>query len=146
MVNDIYGNICSARDTGLAPEPPTQADDAVAQAFNDGESLWCYHNTNKINGIPVSPEATALPIDSEELLQAALVLQRRPKSAVMFITAEDTEVSAYQQLLDRVSRCEVEVIDELREFDAQHSRFIIWVRYNELQYVLHPRFEYLKTK
>lgn len=143
---DIYGQLSSIDDAVLIPddvlqETPETGDDSQ----NKGNALWLYFHEDKINGIPVAEEDRHLKIDKDELLAAAFMLDRRPKSVVLYMSPEDTESSdKYDELLKREYNGEIIIVDELKQFDMQKGRFIVWVRYDEVRYKLHPRFEYLR--
>jgi len=112
-----------------------------------GTELWFYQKEQTFNGVPVSPDACNLPIDSDELLQQALLLERHPKSVVLRISPDDPAGNdKYATLLERQAHGEVAIINECKNFDPQTVSFIVWVTYDELVYVLHPRYKFLRDK
>lgn len=118
-----------------------------AKSGSVGTELWFYQKEHTFNGVPVSPDALDLPIDSDELLQQALMLERHPKSVVLRISPDDPKGNdEYAALLERQARGEVAMINECKNFDPQSVSFIVWVTYDELVYVLHPRYRFLLDK
>ena len=50
----------------------------------------------------------------------------------------------YDAILDRAYKGEIILVDEIKQFDAANSCFLVFVRYDEVMYKLHPRFNYLR--
>ena len=103
--------------------------------------LWEYTQLGRIAGIPVEKASQGLRIENADMLEAAFYLDRRPRMLLVSLSPDDQEGQRqYAELLDRVHDGTAAIIDEERQFDAAHSRFIVLVRYNELTYRLHPRY------
>jgi hypothetical protein len=128
--------LCAPDDNDNSPKPGSV-----------GTELWFYQKQHTFNGVPVSPVAQDLPIDSDELLHQALLLERHPQSVVLRISPDDpTGNDRYAALLERQANGEVAIINECKNFDPQTVSFIVWVTYDELVYVLHPRYQFLREK
>lgn len=132
----------SAEDAELmSPESlPGQPD-----VYTDDRSalLWEYHNEGTLNGVKVREEDRNLPVDTEDMLQAAFELNRTPRSVVLLITP-DTGAAEYEALLQRQSRGEIMIVGEDKQYSATKDGFVVWIRYEEIEYRLHPRFKHLK--
>lgn len=141
-----YGRTVSAADAALADSP---IKDEQPKNVIDGSAnlLWMYQNTGTINGTPIDSSALGLPIDRPDLLEAALYLNRKPKSAIFWMSPEDTDsIEKYDQLLEDQFNGKVLIVEELKQYDQSKSKFMVWVRYDELCYMLHPRFAYLREE
>lgn len=144
-----YGMLASAGDAFIMDDglPPLAETVKASPVTTDGNALSSYRQENRINGVPVAPEDRNLKIGQEDLLNAAFELKRRPRSVLLYMSPENTESQeAYNALLDRVYSGEAVIVDEIKQFDATGCRFVVWVRYDELVYRLHPRFEYLREE
>lgn len=110
-----------------------------------GNMMWEYQKLGRINGVPVKESDKHLKLDSADRLIDAFQLDRRPVSLV-FHLAPDNEDDAkkYNDILDGVHDGSLEIIDEIRQFDQDKGWFVVWIRYNELQYVLNPRYSWLR--
>lgn len=141
-----YGNLTSAEDVLLeytdigSPEPVPATTTPGA-----GNALWMYQHEGLINGIPVERASAGLSIESDEMLYTAFVLDRKPCSVVIELKPKDKEGQAeYDAILDRAYKGEIILVDEIKQFDAANSCFLVFVRYDEVMYKLHPRFNYLR--
>ena len=123
-----------------------QPDDPQVPGGADSQ-LWWYHNAGRMNGVPVAEQDRGLKIDDEGMLATAFLLERRLRSLMLYLSPDDAAASArYDRLLDLVNDGSAEIVDEVRQWDQEHSRFVLWVRYNELEYRLNPRFAYLREE
>lgn len=126
-------------DIPLQDETPKKGIDGYANP------LWMYQNLDNLNGIPIDPSAQGLPIDREELLEAALYLDRSPRSMIFWMSPEDTEsIQKYDKLLEDQENGKLIIVEEQKQYDMNKSKFMVWIRYDLLRYKLHPRFEYLR--
>lgn len=147
MNDSNYGQVVSVKEAGILTDnmlPGMQADpDTEISAL--GNALWSYKFDHKINGIPVAATDCNLPIDREDLLYVAFQLDTIPKSTIFWMSPEDNEsIEAYDALLARVYNGSVIIVDELKQYDQTKGKFMVWIRYNEMQYSLHKRFTYLR--
>lgn len=147
MNDSNYGQVVSVKEAGILTDnmlPGMQADvDTEISAL--GNALWSYKFEHKINGIPVATTDCNLPIDREDLLYVAFQLDTIPKSTIFWMSPEDNEsIEAYDALLARVYNGSVIIVDELKQYDQTKGKFMVWIRYNEMQYSLHKRFTYLR--
>ena len=144
-----FGVVLSADDATLSPDDALigRPDDVQDTVTDEGNALWSYHNENRINGIPVEESARRLKIDKDDMLAVAFVLDREPKSAVIYMSPDKEDgVRVYDEILKKVYNGEAVIIDEMKQFDPQKGCFVAWVRYDLLRYVLHPRFNYLRKE
>ncbi|MBQ6471828.1 MAG: hypothetical protein IJJ33_07585 [Victivallales bacterium] len=139
-----YGEVLSPADAEATGWEPVEEPSRRPTATGD---LWAYHNAGRVFGVPVRESDRGLKIGSEELLQQAFVLRRAPKSLMLYLSPDDTEaMDKYEAVLSRIAAGECELVDEERQFDAAHSRFLVWLRYNELSAELNPRFDYIREE
>lgn len=147
MNDSNYGQVVSVKEAGILTDnmlPGMQAD-VDTEISSLGNALWSYKFEHKINGIPVATTDCNLPIDREDLLYVAFQLDTIPKSTIFWMSPEDTEsIEAYDALLARVYNGSVIIVDELKQYDQTKGKFMVWIRYNEMQYSLHKRFTYLR--
>lgn len=144
MSTPDYGKTVSAAEAFLS-DIPMQEEQQKRPIDSFANPLWMYQNTDRINGYLIDPSAKGLPIDREDLLESALYLDRRPRSLIFWMSPEDEEsIAKYDELLDKQAKNEVIIVDELKQYDLGKSKFMVWIRYDEVCYKLHPRFEYLR--
>lgn len=149
MPSADYGKLVSTADAVVLDEAGLPGYEAPAkeQTQGEGNALWSYHGEGRIDGIPVDERDRGLKVDSDEMLHVMFRLDRRPCSLMLYMSPDDEEGrKAYDGLLQRVYDGEVLVVDEIKQYDPAGGRFIVWVRYDELKYVLHPRFNYLREE
>lgn len=147
-MNDIsYGQVVSPKEAGVLTDNmlPGRSVDSNDELSSLGNALWSYKFEHKINGIPVAAEDCNLPIDREDLLLIAFQLDSVPKSMIFWMSPEDSDsIKEYDDLLNRVYNGSVMIVDELKQYDQSKGKFMVWIRYNEMQYSLHKRFTYLR--
>lgn len=104
-----------------------------------------YMNKGTINGVPVAEADRCAKVDSEALLDQAFILDRKPRSSIFRLSPDrPEELAAYDELLALVYGGKAIIVDETKQFDTANGCFLVWVRYDELCYMLHPRYGYLK--
>lgn len=141
-----YGAVTGVSDTSVLldedlPIPDMRVGDN--QVYT-GNRLWEYHNENSIDGIPVDAQYTGLKIDNESLLLNAFYIFRTPSSALFIISDADPDgLNRYNDLLASVYNGEAAILEEDKQYDANKGGYVVWIRYDKLSYVLHPRFKYL---
>lgn len=149
MAGADYGRLIPAEEAGLSPDPEgiygqqPQASTVTA----DANPLWDYTQTGRINGVPVKESDQGLPVDSVDLLSAAFEMEATPRLFTAWISPDHPEgVKAYEALLEMAGNNEVVLGEETRQYDAQHSAFLVMLRYSEVCYRLHRRFDYLREE
>ena len=143
MSDADYGHVVSSEEATLT-ETPNQQENSTTGVISDvGNALWYYHNEGTIRGIPVADNSVGLPIDREDLLDVAFILRRTPRSKIFWMSPEDEEsIKLYDKLLNAQAEGRLVIIDELKQYDMNKCKFMVWLRYDELLYELNPRFEY----
>ena len=132
-----------ASDAELCKDPSIIPD--KAEFTSQGTALWSYRHEGRINGIPVVETDRDLLIDSDDVVNTAFRLNSKPMSKMFWLSPDTQEsLKEYNELLARAADGEITITEETREFDAAHSRFIVWVHYAEISYSLHPRFEFIR--
>lgn len=147
MSDADYGHVVSPEEATLT-ETPNQQENSTTGVISDvGNALWYYHNEGTIRGIPVADNSIGLPIDREDLLDVAFILRRTPRSKIFWMSPEDEEsIKLYDKLLNAQAEGRLVIIDELKQYDMNKCKFMVWLRYDELLYELNPRFEYLREE
>lgn len=148
MPRTQYGAVTSAEDARVLADSDLPIMDmqqgAPAVAGASAHRLWSYHNEGTIDGVPVIEAHRHLKIDSERLLDEAFVVSRVPSSIVLLITDGDCAgLDKYNALLSRAYDGTAVIISEDRQYDASKGGYVVWVRYDSLSCMLHPRFMYL---
>lgn len=145
-----FGHLVGPEDAAVQgyddmPMPGMAQDERITEMVES--PLWDYMNTGKLNGIPVNSMDLGLKIDSDDMVQAAFQLERVPRSLLLYMSPDDPEsIRKYDEVMERAYRGEVMLVDEQKQFDPSKGKFIVWLRYDEVQYALHPRFQYLREE
>lgn len=141
-----FGHVVSLDEALLSDEPGEQSKEEE-QLTTIGNALWEYHNLGRIGGVPVADDAVGLPIDRDDMLGVAFNLKRVPKSMIFWMSPEDTEsIKKYDDLLNKQTDGELIIVDELKQYDMNKCKFMVWIRYDLLSYELNPRFDYLREE
>lgn len=147
--NNEYGELVSIADTTVRMKGEVDETEDGSNVVNTGSSevgnvLWEYQKLGRIYGIPVNKEHVGLGITSEDMLFMMFKLSAKPGLLLLSMSPEDAESKKkYDSLLERVYDGSVRILEESRQFDATSCRFIVWIKYEELQYDLHPRYKYM---
>lgn len=146
LASDSFGQMVSAQDALLCESPI--ADPLMAQGITStGNLTWEYHNLGTINGIPVAEGDASLAIDRDDLIDAAFTLKGTPRSKVFWMSPENEEsIKLYDDLLEQQSNGKIRILEELKQYDTTKSAFMVWVRYDEVEWQLNPRFAYLREE
>ena len=147
MTDEIdFGRMVSLEDAMLAESPAD--DDKQNNIISPMDDvLWEYHELGRVNNIPVAEADQKLPIDSERLLDGAFTLKRTPRSVVFWMSPEDEEsIKLYDDLLAQQTDGRIQIIEELKQYDANKGKFIVWLRYDETVIELKPRYAYLREE
>ena len=147
MTDEIdFGRMVSLEDAVLA-ESPADDDKQHNIISPTDDVLWEYHELGRVNNIPVAEADQKLPIDSERLLDGAFTLKRTPRSVVFWMSPEDEEsIKLYDDLLAQQTDGRIQIIEELKQYDANKGKFIVWLRYDETVIELKPRYAYLREE
>ena len=144
-----YGTVVSTKEAELLQNKdlPGSEQEVESEISSVGNALWYYKNENTINGIKVAPDSQGLPIDREDLLNAAFTLTSVPRSLLLWLSPDDTDsIAKYEDVLRRVADGSVLIQEEIHQYDANKGKFMVWVKYTEVSYRLHPRFQYLREE
>ena len=139
-----YGELVAPEDVGLTSisEAFPQGSDVVE---SDG-ALWSYIKEGKIDNIPVKKGDTGLPVSHGQVYEA-FFLVCVPKCAMFWLSPDDTEqLDKYNELIGGVANGGIAIMEEARQYDQEKHAFATLVRYNEMHYELHPRFNYLREE
>lgn len=145
MIDSVmYGAVTSAKDayiSDIGMQPQDSGDQTITQT---GNALWEYKHENKINGIPVAEEYKNLKIDRDDLLYAAFYLDSVPKSEIFWFSPDDADaIEKYNDILQRAYNGSIIIQEELKQYDTTKCKYLVWVKYNEVRYMLHKRFNYI---
>lgn len=146
LASDSFGQMVSAQDALLCESPI--ADPLMSEGITStGNLTWEYHNLGTINGIHVAEADACLAVDRDDLIDAAFTLKGTPRSKVFWMSPENEEsIKLYDELLERQSNGEIRILEELKQYDTTKSAFMVWVRYDEVEWQLNPRFAYLREE
>lgn len=142
-----YGNLVSAVDATTFSDTMLPSDDTAepTELSATGTALYQYKFEKRINGVPVKSTDVDLPIDRDELLQAAFTLNSSSKLALFQMAPGDTDqLDKYNALLKRASNAELVLEEETKHYDPNKGAFMVWVKYTELFYELNQRFNYIR--
>ena len=147
LADDSFGHMVSPQEALLA-ELPTGEDPAQSNGItNVGNLTWEYHNLGTLNGMPVADADQNLAIDRDDLIDAAFTLKGTPRSKVFWMSPDNEDsIKLYDALLERQARGEIRIMEELKQYDTTKSAFMVWVRYDEVEWQLNPRFAYLRVE
>lgn len=147
MTGEIdFGHVISPEEAQLSLDP-TQDNQADNPVISNGDLTWEYHNMGRINGVRVADDDIALPIEKDELIDGAFELRRIPRSKIFWMSPEDADsIKLYDDLLALQESNEIQILEEIKQYDAAKSKFMVWLRYDELSYVLKPRYAYLREE
>ena len=145
--------LVAAKDVELLSEDDLPWDDNDQQKHKNnivvqqGEALWSYRYENKINGIVVADADRDLAIERDDQLPERFRPHFVPRSKIFWLSPDDTEQNdEYEKLLKDVYDGKAIIRDEQKQYDSAKGKFMVWIRYDEVCYELHPRFSYLKEE
>ena len=142
-----FGRMVSIEDAMLASLPGAEQQPGASVEAATGDLVWEYHETGRINNIPVADSDLNLPIDSDRLLDDAFTLKRISKSKVFWMSPEDADsMKLYDDLLAQQDDGRIQITEELKQYDPNKGKFIVWLRYDETSIVLKPRYAYLREE
>lgn len=148
--DNLFVRLVSARDATLLTEedlPGYKKEDENTIVASNGEALWAYRNEGKINGVVVQESDLNLAVDSDDLIQRAFRPQFIPHSVIFWMSPDETQQNAdYEKLLRDVYDGRAIIRDEQKQYDNAKAKFMVWIRYDEVHYELHPRYSYLKEE
>ena len=147
LADDSFGHMVSPQEALLA-ELPIGEDPAQSNGItNVGNLTWEYHNLGTLNGMPVADADQNLAIERDDLIDAAFTLKGTPRSKVFWMSPDNEDsIKLYDDLLERQSKGEIRIMEELKQYDTTKSAFMVWVRYDEVEWQLNPRFAYLREE
>ena len=143
------GELVSSHDAGLVLDSMLPQDGTQPSHELDplGNALYSYKFEDRINGIVVAEQDRKLPIDREDLLAVAFRLKSTERSWVFWMSPEHEEnCDKYAELLNQANEGRVRIVEETKQYDTAKSAFMVWIRYYECEFELHPRFEYLRKE
>ena len=141
------GEMVGIDDTALTLPDTLPGNSEIHEDFGSdaGDALWWFMNKGTINGVPVADVDRSAKVDSDKLLQEAFILERVPHSEMFKMSPDNAdELARYDELLKKVYEGKALIVDETKQFCPDKGYFLVWMRYDELRYVLHPRYAYLK--
>lgn len=141
----MYGAVTPASDAYISEQPNyLQGTGDEQQITQLGNALWEYKHEQRINGIPVCAEHRNLKIDRDDLLNAAFYLDSVPKSEIFWLSPDDADaIERYNDILQRAYNGSIIIQEELKQYDTTKCKYLVWVKYSEVQYKLHKRFMYI---
>jgi|BioPla2DNA2_1021312.scaffolds.fasta_scaffold01145_5 hypothetical protein len=144
---DDFGELVSAKDIALENVVP--GDNGFVEPYDlasTDNALWNYKIEHRINGILVRESDRGLPVEVDHL-PVAFRLTSTPKCAVMWLIPDVPEsADKYNALLMKAYNNEIAIESEERHYDPTKQAFAVFVRYTELMYELHPRFNHLREE
>jgi hypothetical protein len=149
MSNYDAGHLVSLEEAMLAEEPMSNENYTSGVISDIGNALWSYHNEGTIRGIPVADDAVGLPIDRDDSLDVYFQLKRTPCFKLLWMSPDkedDEATKTYNKLLEAQAEGRLVIIEEAKQYDMTKSKFMVWIRYDELVYELNPRFAYLREE
>ena len=141
-----FGHAVSIEEAQLIT-PPGQEQQTKDASIDPNSDLWSYHHLKRIQGFPVAEGDLDLPIGKESTLDDAFYLKRTPRSKIFWMSPEDEEsIALYDGLLALQADHQIQIIDELKQYDTSKCKFMVWIRYDETCFALNPRFDFLREE
>ena len=144
-----YGATVTADDAKVFTDDlmPGFLDEGPTEIDATGNALWTYRKEGTINGVAVAKGDTDLPITDESYLRTAFELKTTPRSILLWMSPDEKEsIEIYDTLLARAANGEIMIVDETKQYDIKQCKFMVWIRYNEVHYSLHQRFQHLREE
>lgn len=145
-----YGELVSVEITDASrPDENQNATEDISFVGEQavGNLLWEYQKEGRIGGVPVEDDCKGLDVNTDEMLQAVFMLKSRPRLLLeTLLPGKPESRTAYDELMEKVYNGEARIVDETRQYDQNLGGYVVWVRYDEITYALHPRFKYLKDE
>lgn len=147
LSDESFGHMVSPQEAMLA-ELPLGEDQVQSQGItNTGNLTWEYQNLGTLNGMPVAEADKNLAVDRDDLIDAAFTLKCTPRSKVFWMSPDNEDsIELYDELLRRQENKEIRIMEELKQYDTTKSAFMVWVRYDEVEWQLNPRFAYMREE
>lgn len=149
MSEDTVGCLVSAKEAFMLTDEDLPGAEQRQEGIvaGSGEALWSYRHENRINGVLVQECDRDLAVENEEMLSQAFRIHSVPKSMIFWMSPDDPEsIEKYNELLNMVSDGRAIIVNEEKQYDQSKGKFLVWIRYDEICYELHPRFDFLKEE
>lgn len=149
MSEDTVGRLVSAKEAFMLTDEDLPGAEQRPEGIvaSNGDALWDYRNENRINGVIVRESDRDLAVENDEMLAKAFRIHAVPKSLIFWMSPEDEEsIKKYDDLLKMVSDGRAIIVNEEKQYDQSKGKFMVWIRYDEICYELHPRFSFLKEE
>jgi len=151
MSDTVDEPICiSAAGARLLTEddlPGREKEDDGSIKLSNSDALWSYREEHKIQNVQVKQSDCNLPIADDETLAKAFRLSTVPHSEMFWLSPEDTEaLEKYNQIIQAAYDGKVIIVDEQKQYDQSKGKFMVWLRYDEVGWELHPRFEFIREE
>ena len=151
MPDDAYEPVCvSAAEARLLTEddlPGREKEDNGDIKLSNSGPLWSYREEHQIQNIQVQKSDWNLPIADDDMLSKAFRLHSVPHSEMFWMSPDDEESMAkYNQILQDAYDGKIIIVDEQKQYDQSKGKFLVWLRYDEVAWELHPRFAFIREE
>ena len=146
-IESMYGSLAAPEDASVMLGGALPAYEDAAEGKPDSGLMWEYLNKGTLNGVPVAAADVGLKIDDEDTFTSVFRLHRSPKTLLLYLSPDDEQsLKKYNEVLERIYAGKAMAVDEQKEFDPAHGRFVVMLRYDEICYELDPRYHYLREE
>lgn len=127
--------------------PGREKEDEGDVKLSNSDNLWAYRSEHQIQNVQVRQSDWDLPIADDETLAKAFRLHSVPHSEMFWMSPDDEESMAkYNQILQAAYDGKIIIVDEQKQYDQSKGKFLVWLRYDEVAWELHPRYEFIREE
>lgn len=117
--------------------------------LDTSQQMWEYKNRNKLNGFPVSQNASNLYVNNIEELKEALQPVYNIKVWTGYLSPQKQDeryVQEYRDLIQANCQSTIAILDESKHFRPDIGKIMLIITYAEVKMQLNPRYEHLKQE
>ena len=116
---------------------------------DNSQQMWEYKNRNRLNGYPVSQNASNLYVNNVDQLKEALQPVYDIKMWTGYLSPQKQDEKYIQQYRDIIqASCDstINILEEEKHFRSDIGKVMVIMTYAQIKMQLNPRYEYLKQE